>query len=304
MISGIAENTVRRMCALRHLEADETHSMIVRRCIGLFLLIAGLALATIQFWISAFIYRPTSLDQSGPEYWGLRGAVSMKVAYDDGTSITGWWHGPAYENAPIILIVHGRSANISSRSSIMQRLVADGMGVLMFDYRGYGASSGQPSEYNLCQDTLAAYRWLRRRGIAAQHIIVVGQSLGNSPAAVLAAQQPVGGLLLVSPFTNLPDAITERLPWLPVRLMPWTHNRFDVEAALVRFKGPTLLMASKDDGLVPLANARRLQAVKPDLRWLDTSPLHHDGMLQAVADDGTLSKAIRSLLPPGTSASR
>ena len=278
--------------------------MIIRRCISLFLLTAGLALATIQFWVPAFIYRPTSLDRSDPESWGLPNTVAMKVTYNDGTAITGWWHRPSQKDAPVVLLVHGRSANISSRTSVMQHLVADGMGVLMFDYRGYGASSGQPSEYNLQQDTLTAYDWLRMRGVATRQIVVVGQSLGNGPATMLAAQQPVGGLLLVSPFTSLPDALAERLPWLPVRLVPWTRSRFDVGAYMVRFRGPTLLIVSEDDGLVPLGNARRLQADKPDLRWLDASPLRHDGMLQAVAEDGRLAKAIRILLRPDTSASR
>jgi len=278
--------------------------MIVRRCIGLFLLTAGLGLATIQFWVALFIFRPTPLHQSDPGSWGLSGAVAMKVAYPDGTAITGWWHPPSHRDGPVVLLVHGRSANISSRTSVMQHLVADGMGVLMFDYRGYGASSGQPSEHNLRQDTLTAYHWLRMRSVAARQIVVVGQSLGNGPATMLAAQQPLGGLLMVSPFTSLPDALAERLPWLPLRLVPWTRNRFDVERYLVRFRGPTMLIASKDDGLVPLANARRLQADKPDVLWFEASPLRHDGMLQAVAEDGRLTKAIIILLRPGTSGSR
>lgn len=278
--------------------------MTIRRCISLIAITVVLTLTTIQFWISIFIYHPTPLNRSDPRSWGLEGAVPMKVAYDDGTMITGWWQRPANKNAPVVVLVHGRSANISSRSPVMQHLVADGMGVLMFDYRGYGASSGRPSEHNIIQDTLTAYHWLRARGVDAQRIVVVGQSLGNGPAAALAAQQPVGGLLLVSPFTTLPDAMAERLPWLPVHLVPWTRNRFDVGAYLVRFRGPTVLITSKDDGMVPLKNARRLQADKPDVRWLDVSPLRHDGMLQAVAEDGRLGRAIRALLHRATPVSR
>jgi pimeloyl-ACP methyl ester carboxylesterase len=262
-----------------------------------------LAFAPVQFWISIFIYHPTPLNRGDPRSWGLKGAVAMKVAYGDGTAITGWWQRPTQKNAPVVLLVHGRSANISSRSLVMQHLIADGMGVLMFDYRGYGASCGRPSEHNITQDTLTAYQWLLA-GVDAQRIVVVGQSLGNGPAAALAAQEPVGGLLLVSPFTKLPEALAERLPWLPVHLMPWTRNRFDVEAYLVRFRGPTLLIVSKNDGLVPLENARRLQTAKPDVHWLDVSPLRHDGMLQAVAEDGRLGTGIRTLLHYNTSVYR
>lgn len=278
--------------------------MIIRRCIGLCLMAVVLAFATVQLWIPIFIYHPTPLYQTEPRSWGLKGAVPMQVAYGDGTAITGWWQRPTHENAPVVLLVHGRSANISSRNTVMQHLVADGMSVFMFDYRGYGASSGRPSEHNINQDALTAYHWLRAQGVGAQRIVVVGQSLGNGPATALAAQQPVGGLLLVSPFTSLPDALAERVPWLPVELIPWTRNCFDVEANFVRFRGPTMLIASKNDGLVPLANARRLQAVKSGVQWLDASPLRHDGMLRAVAEDGRLGKAIHTLLRNNTSGLR
>jgi hypothetical protein len=139
-------------------------------------------------------------------------------------------------------------------------------------------------------------------GVVAKQIVVVGQSLKNGPATMLVTKQPIGALVLVSPFTNLPDALAERLPRLPPRLVPWTHNRFDVAAYLVRFRGASLLIVSEGDGLVPLANERRLQAEDPASRWLGAPPLRHDGMLRAVAEDGRLAKVI--LLRPETPASR
>lgn len=276
--------------------------MIFRRCLVGCLVVVGIVLATIQLWVPVFIYRPAALTRTDPKAWGLQEAVPVKIRYGDGTAITGWWIGPAEPSGPVALIVHGRSANISTRVSVMQRLAADGIGVLMFDYRGYGASSGSYSERNLSQDTLAAYRWLRSRGVPTGDIVVIGQSIGNSPATVLAARQPIGALILISPFTNLPDALAERLPWLPVRLLPWVQNRFDVSESLRRFRGPTLLFASGADGFVPIGNARRLQGVAARSRWIDASPLHHDGMLQAIAQDGRLTSAVRSLIRPRTTA--
>ena len=275
--------------------------MIVRRSIGVFLLVVGLVFATIQLWVAAFICRPTPLGRSDPGSWQLRGVATMRVKYGDGTTITGWRSRPDQKDGPVVLLVHGRSGNISSRAPIMQHLMANGIGVLMFDYRGYGASKGQQSESNLNEDTLTAYGWLRSQGVTPPQIVVVGQSLGNGPATMLAANRSVGALLLVSPFTCLPDALAERLPWLPVRLVPWTRNRFDVEANLIRFDGPVLLVASNNDGLVPVGNARRLRAARPHLRWFDVSPLRHDRMLQAIAEDGRLANSIQILVPAGTS---
>ncbi len=259
----------------------------------------GIGLASAQFWIALFIYRPAAMTGLDLRSSASGGAVPMSVSHPDGSSITGWWRPPPSAVDPVVLIVHGRSANIAARAPIMRRLAADGFGVLLFDYRGYGASAGRPSERALAEDTLTAYRWLRDRGIAPWRIVVVGQSLGASPAAGLASREPIGALILVSPFTDLPGALADRLPWLPLELAPWTRNRFDLKQSLLRFQGPTLLVASDEDGLVPIQNARRLRDVSPHAQWLDATPLRHDGMLAAITADGRLTKAIRRLAPAG-----
>jgi fermentation-respiration switch protein FrsA (DUF1100 family) len=267
--------------------------MIVRRGFVAALLVLALALATVQFWIPLLIYRPAPLASADPRAWGIDGSATVRLRYPDGTAMTGWWHPPAGEAQPVVLVIHGRSANIASRAPVMRHLAGEGMGVLMIDFRGYGASSGRPSEGHLREDASSAYRWLRGRGIADRRIVVVGQSLGNAPAAA----RPVGALVLVSPFTSLPGALQDRFPWLPVRWLPWSRNRFDVSASLKRYRGPTLLVSSRGDGLVPIDNARRLAAGARSVHWLDATPLPHDGMLLSIARDGRLAAAIRSLLP-------
>jgi len=72
----------------------------------------------------------------------------------------------------------------------------------------------------------------RPRGGAPDRVVVVGQSLGDAPAARLAASRHIGALVLVSPFTSLPGAIQDAAPWLPLKILPWTHNRFDVAESL------------------------------------------------------------------------
>jgi pimeloyl-ACP methyl ester carboxylesterase len=271
-------------------------------CLGIVLTTVGLT--TIQLWIPTLIYRPAPLQVRDPKQWGLGGSIPMQVRYVDGTVVTGWWSRPLSIDASVILLVHGRSDNIASRAYVMRVLAAHGLGVLMFDYRGYGASTGNPSEAHLVQDTLTAYRWLRDQGIPSRSIVVLGQSLGDYPASVLAAEQPVAALILVSPFTSLPDALAERLFWLPIRLVPWTRNRFDVASSLARFSGPTLLIASRVDGVVPIGNAERVRRIAARAQWLDVSPLHHNGLLQAIADDGRLVEAIRALTSSSTASSQ
>lgn len=265
-----------------------------------FLVLAAAPFATLPLWISFFIFRPAPLSPIAPERWGIEGAQAVAFAAADGSRLTGWWLPPRDTAGPVVLIAHGRSTNISTRAPIMRRLGTDGFGVLMFDYRGYGASTGRPSEAALTQDTRSAYDWLRRQGVAPERLILIGQSLGDAPAAQVAAAQPVAALVLVSPFTNLPEVAAARYMWLPLGLLPWPRNRYPVAAPLASVRAPLLLVASRADGMVPITNSRLVAAAaKGKVRWLVDERLPHDGLLAGVAADGRLGAALKAL--PGTS---
>ena len=260
---------------------------------------AGLAvllgLATISIWISAFVYRPTPLSNPDPSAWSLPTAKSITIRSGPTDRLFGWWLAPPNSTAPVVLLIHGRSANISTRAAVAARLSADGFGVLLFDFRGYGRSTGRPTERGLTEDAEAAYDWLRAQGIAGRRIVVLGQSLGDAPAAQLSASRTVGALALVSPFTNLPGAMADRFAW--ARLLPWSKNRFEVQASVRTLHVPVLLIVSRDDGLVPYANSRRLAASAAHPLWLEVSGQRHDGLLTAVSASGRLSQALKASLP-------
>ena len=161
---------------------------------------------------------------------------------------------------------------------------------------GNGRSTGQPSEKALTDDATAAYDWLRSQGVAASKIVVLGQSLGNAPAAQLSAARPVRALVLVSPFTSLPNALADRLPWLPMRVLPWPKNRFEVEQSVRSLRSPVLFVASRTDGLVPFSDSQRLATAARDVRWLELDGQRHDGLLAASAASGRLSEALKTLI--------
>jgi fermentation-respiration switch protein FrsA (DUF1100 family) len=260
------------------------------------LLLLG-AFATLPLWISTFIFRPAPLARTDPRLWGLQRARFVGFRADDGARLTGWWMPPRNPEAPVLLLAHGRSANMATRAPIMRRLGADGFGMLMFDYRGYGASTGRPGEAALTEDVLAAYDWLTGQGIRPERIVLIGQSLGDAPAAQAAARRRVAALVLVSPFTNLPEVAAARVPWLPLRVLHWSRNRFEVAASLRTVRAPLLLIASRRDGLVPMANSVMLGRAAPGpVRWLIEDRLPHDGLLAGVAADGRLTAALNHLL--------
>jgi pimeloyl-ACP methyl ester carboxylesterase len=254
-----------------------------------------LLLLALPFAAPWFIFRPEPLASLDPRPWGVP-AQGVTFAAADGSRLTGWWIPPPRPGAPVVLLVHGRSGNIATRAGILRRLAADGFGVLAFDYRGYGASAGSPSERAIGEDALSAYAWLRGQGVQPERIVVAGQSLGNAPAARLAALRPIAGLLLASPFMSLPEAAADRHSALPVRLLPWRRNRFEVGAHLRRVRAPILLLVSRRDALVPFAHARRLaeSLPRPPL-WIVDDRHGHSGLLAAAVAEGRVQAFVRAV---------
>ncbi len=188
----------------------------------------------------------------------------------DGVQLNGWFF-PASTNSHrphlAVLVCHGNAGNISHRLDTCAALLATGVNVLVFDYRGYGRSEGRPSEEGTYRDAQAAYLWLRQKGFAGTNIIAFGESLGGGVAAELATRETVGGLVLQSTFTSIPEVGAELFPWLPVR---WLSTiRYDTRSKLPRLHVSVLVMHSPADGLVRFHHAKDNFAVanEPKLFW-------------------------------------
>jgi pimeloyl-ACP methyl ester carboxylesterase len=272
---------------------------MLRGILATVLLAGMIGILTVSFWIPAFIYRPAPLSRPNPSDWGLPGALSVTISSGSADRLFGWWLPPPSPMAPVVLIIHGRSANISTRASVAARLSADGFGVLLFDFRGYGRSTGRSTESSLTEDAKAAYDWLRGQGIGDDRIMVIGQSLGDAPAAELSASRPVRALALVSPFTSLPGAMADRLGWPPLQFIPWPRNRFDVRPSIRALRAPVIFVVSRDDGLVPYVNSRRIAADALHPHWLEVGGQRHDGLLEEVTRTGRLSQALKALFAEG-----
>jgi len=189
---------------------------------------------------------------------------------DDGVKLNGWFF-PANTNSPraqfALLVCHGNAGNITHRLDTCAALLATGVNVLLFDYRGYGRSTGRPSEDGTYRDAQAAYQWLRLRGFQGTNIIVFGESLGGGVAAELAVREPVGGLVLQSTFTSVPDMAAELFPWFPARRL--ATIRYDTRSKLPRLHVPVLVMHSRVDEIVPFHHGQQnfATANQPKLFW-------------------------------------
>lgn len=188
---------------------------------------------------------------ASPEDVGLA-FESVKVPTQDGERIHGWYV-PATQSGDtngVVLFFHGNAGNISHRLDSITIFNRLGLDVLIVDYRGYGESTGKPSEEGLYTDGRAAWDYLTiQRGIDPQRIVIFGRSLGAVVGASIAADQSPAGLIIESGFTSGVD-MARRLYWfLPARLI------IRLEFPLIEFvrevRGPVLVIHSRDDEIIP-----------------------------------------------------
>ncbi len=126
------------------------------------------------------------------------------------------WHIPPRGEKPVVLYFHGNGGSLRWRVDRFRALAADGTGLIALSYRGYGGSSGRPTEKGLIDDALAAYAFAAAR-YPASRLALWGESLGTGVAVALAAQKPVGRIVLESPFTSIADIAAQIYWFFPVR---------------------------------------------------------------------------------------
>lgn len=199
---------------------------------------------------------------------------------EDGETLHSWFL-PSPEERAVLLFFHGNAGNISYRLDSLEIFHELGLSVLIVSYRGYGESSGRPSESGLYKDGRAAYRHLvEERGVAPERLISFGRSLGAAVAANVAAEQEVGALWLESAFTSVPDIGSDLYPFLPVRLL--TRYRYDSREALDSVTAPVLVIHSPDDEIIPYEHGRALyEAASEPKQFLEIQGSHNAGFMRS-----------------------
>jgi pimeloyl-ACP methyl ester carboxylesterase len=189
------------------------------------------------------------------------------------------WLVPASEGRPIVLFCHGNGGNISDCLGTIRILHELDLHLLIFDYRGYGESSGRPSEGGTYRDVQAAWRYLvGELGFAPAEIILFGRSLGAAVAAHLARDVRPGALILESPFISLPEIAARHYWYLPVRGL--VRYRYSTVDAVEAVESPILVIHSADDEVVPIEHGRRVfDHARGPKRFLLILGAHADGFL-------------------------
>lgn len=180
----------------------------------------------------------------------------------DGVELHGWWIAHPRPRATI-LYYHGNSGSIAHQIGIFRHLRRLRVNIFAFDYRGYGRSSGQPSERGLYRDARAAWRLLTGElGQSSDSIVLFGHSLGGAVAIDAAQDCSAAGLIVQSTFTQMRDEVRAIMPTLPLHLA--ARNQFRSIDKIGSISMPKLFIHGTADGTVPSHLGEQLfEAAKP-----------------------------------------
>jgi fermentation-respiration switch protein FrsA (DUF1100 family) len=218
------------------------------------LVVIAVLAAAVRALESRFAFFPTAGESVTPESFGAPyEKASLTTA--DGVSLRGW-SLPHPSPRALIVYFHGNGGNLSVWAPILIGINRQGYAVRAFDYRGYGASSGRPSERGLYRDVDAAVEWAWRAARRPIPVVYWGRSLGTTMAAYAARRRSPDGLILESGFPDA-RALLRRSPPLAF-LSLFSSYRFPTAGWLEGSRSPVLVMHGDGDRVIPFGAGRAL----------------------------------------------
>lgn len=207
----------------------------------------------------SLIYLPDASGVAAADTW-FPDARDLRLRAADGVEL-GAYLVPATEpdRGLTVLVANGNAGNRESRVPFATVLREAGFSVLLFDYRGYGGNDGRPTEEGLALDARAALAALTGPlGVAPESVLYYGESLGTGVVTELAVEHPPAGLVLRSPFPDLPALGRVHYPYLPVRALLW--DRYPTAERVAALEVPTTVVYGTADTVVPPEQSREVAA--------------------------------------------
>jgi pimeloyl-ACP methyl ester carboxylesterase len=261
----------------------------MRRALRLLLTTVGagyLALVAALFLFQRALLYPA------PERVGLPdvpGVEVLWVDYADGR-VPMAVRGPMDGSAPVAVWFHGNGGQLGRRATTATKLGEVGISAALAEFPGYGMSTGAgPNETTLLAAARASLALLEARG--APRPACIGHSMGSGVAAAMAAEGRCTALVLLAPYTSLPDIATTHYPFVPGFML---LDRLDALARAADIHVPTLVVHGRQDTVIPVAMGRAVAAAIPSARWVE-----RDGTHNSILDRHTFA-AIADLLEPLT----
>ena len=196
---------------------------------------------------------PGSLATVAPDLDGED--VALTTA--DGLELDAWLLRPTGVDRDVaVLYLPGNGGNRAGRLDVGRALAAEGLTVLLLDYRGFGGNPGVPSEDGLVADAQAGAAYLRSVGFAPDRTLYVGESIGTGVTARLAVSDSPAGIVLRSPFVSLADVGAAHYPRVLVERV--LRDRFESARHLADSPVPVVVLYGDTDDIVPAASSAAL----------------------------------------------
>src|SRR5262249_29044762 len=215
------------------------------------------ALAVLFFAQRSFVFPVPTTRRTAPSAAGFPQAEEHVLSTSDGERVIVWHVAPA-PGRHVVIYFPGNGDTLAGSVGRFREITADGTGLVALSYRGYAGSSGTPSEQGLLADAAAAYAFTAAL-YTENKIVLWGFSLGAGVAVALAAEQPVGGMILEAPYTSIADIAASAFPLLPVRYL--LKDRFHSDLRIAGVAAPVLAMHGVRDDTIPIGFGERLFAL-------------------------------------------
>ena len=232
---------------------------VLKALVAVILIAAALKL--LVWWLEPrMAFFPWTGVQETPASAGLD-FTELRIPTADGEMLHGWWM-PHPEARGQVIYWHGNGGNLSLWLDVLVDLRRHGFSVMAVDYRGYGSSTGSPSERGVYRDADAVQAYF------AQHLnkpgtplIIWGRSLGCAVASYAAAKAPPDALIIESPFPDVGSLFAGNLVMLGLSV--FSTYRFPTTRHLQAYRGPLLVIHGDADSIIPFAAGRRVFEQSP-----------------------------------------
>jgi fermentation-respiration switch protein FrsA (DUF1100 family) len=231
----------------------------------------------IRVVLNSMLYFPAREIIETPDQAGLQHR-ELELSTDDGERLHGWWIASRPDALGHLLLCHGNAGNIGDRVLHAALLTGVGFDVLLFDYRGYGRSSGRPSEEGTYRDARAALAsLLEQPRVDPARVYYLGESLGGAVALDLALDHSPAGLVLLSAFTGIRELGSLHYPFVPAALIP---DAYPTLRRIDELRAPLLVLHGERDEIVPVSQGRALFEAAPAARRIHVFPgLGHNDLV-------------------------
>lgn len=241
--------------------------------IVLLLLLNGM----MYLWQPSMVFFPMSIHEQNPGDWGLE-YEDVFLDTDDDVRLHGWYI-PREGTSKTVLFFHGNAGNISHRGESIKIFHRLGLNVFIVDYRGYGKSTGKPSEQGIYADARSAWDYLNlERVIYEEDIIIFGRSLGGVIASQLASEVYPGKLIIESGFSSSRDMARKIFPILSNVI--FLRYGFNAVENMKKIRCPVLVAHSPHDDIIPFRLGEKIFRAANEPKWfLKMRGDHNSGFL-------------------------